>query len=64
MRSPKKVAFLSALYFVQGLPFGFQANALPNYLRATGIKVAYVLNFGESRLAFRRLVLTKPNASA
>ncbi len=39
MRSPRKIAFLSSLYFVQGLPFGFQANALPNYLRASGVSL-------------------------
>ncbi len=39
MNSPRKLALLSALYFVQGLPFGFQANALPNYLRASGVSL-------------------------
>jgi MFS family permease len=39
VKSPQKIAFLSALYFVQGLPFGFQANALPNYLRAAGVSL-------------------------
>ena len=39
VKSPRKIAFLSSLYFVQGLPFGFQANALPNYLRASGVSL-------------------------
>jgi MFS family permease len=42
MRSPSKIAFLSALYFVQGLPFGFQANALPNYLRSSGVSLTHI----------------------
>ncbi len=35
----KKVTLLSALYFVQGLPFGFQANALPQYLRQSNVSL-------------------------
>jgi MFS transporter, PAT family, beta-lactamase induction signal transducer AmpG len=31
-----KLAFLSALYFAQGLPYGFQTTALPIYLRERG----------------------------
>ena len=27
-----KIGVLSTLYFAQGLPFGFQSNALPLYL--------------------------------
>jgi MFS family permease len=34
-----KVAVLSSLYFVQGLPYGFQATALPVYLRARGLSL-------------------------
>jgi MFS family permease len=37
--SPRKLGLLSALYFVQGLPFGFQATALPVYLRTQGVSV-------------------------
>ena len=37
VRTPtRKIAVLGALYFAQGLPFGFQATALPAYLRASG----------------------------
>lgn len=32
----RKLGVLWALYFVQGLPFGFQATALPIYLRSSG----------------------------
>ena len=37
--SPRKLAILWALYFVQGLPFGFQATALPVYLRDAGMSL-------------------------
>jgi MFS family permease len=37
--SPRKLGLLSALYFVQGMPFGFQATALPIYLRTQGVSV-------------------------
>ncbi len=37
---PRKLAILWALYFVQGLPFGFQATALPVYLRSSGMSLA------------------------
>jgi MFS family permease len=33
------LALLSVLYFAQGLPFGFQATALPVYLRSSGVSV-------------------------
>jgi len=33
------LALLSVLYFAQGLPFGFQATALPVYLRVSGVSV-------------------------
>lgn len=32
-----KIGLLSTLYFAQGLPFGFQANALPLYLSELGL---------------------------
>jgi MFS transporter, PAT family, beta-lactamase induction signal transducer AmpG len=35
----KKLAVLLALYFAQGLPFGFQASALPLMLRAQGVSL-------------------------
>jgi MFS transporter, PAT family, beta-lactamase induction signal transducer AmpG len=37
--SPRRLGLLTALYFVQGMPFGFQATALPTYLRLQGISV-------------------------
>ena len=40
--SARKLAILWTLYFVQGLPFGFQATALPVYLRAAGLSLAGV----------------------
>jgi len=38
----RKLGILWALYFVQGLPFGFQATALPIYLRASGMSLTGV----------------------
>lgn len=35
----RKLGILWALYFVEGLPFGFQATALPVYLRTAGISL-------------------------
>lgn len=37
-----KIGLLSALYFAQGLPFGFQANALPLYLTELGLTMTEV----------------------
>jgi len=39
---PSKLGLLSALYFVQGLPFGFQSTALPIYLIQQGVSVAAI----------------------
>ncbi len=38
----RKLAILWAMYFVQGLPFGFQATALPVYLREAGISLTAI----------------------
>ena len=38
----RKLGILWTLYFVQGLPFGFQATALPVYLRAAGMSLTGV----------------------
>ena len=35
-----KLWILACLYFVQGLPYGFQLTALPVYLRAEGVSLA------------------------
>lgn len=37
-----KLLLLSVLYFAQGLPYGFQANALPLYMRESGISLTKV----------------------
>jgi len=37
-----RLGILWTLYFVQGLPFGFQATALPVYLRSEGMSLAGV----------------------
>ncbi|MBN8612595.1 MAG: MFS transporter [Deltaproteobacteria bacterium] len=37
-----RVAFLAALYLVQGLPFGFQANALSALLRDEGVSMTHI----------------------
>ncbi len=37
-----KLAFLSLLYLCQGLPYGFQATALPAYLRAQSLSLTQV----------------------
>ncbi|WP_095957693.1 MFS transporter [Corallococcus macrosporus] len=39
---PPRLALLCMLYFVQGLPFGFQATALPVYLRAQGASLTTI----------------------
>jgi PAT family beta-lactamase induction signal transducer AmpG len=41
-RPTRTLAVLSALYFTQGLPFGFQALALPVYLRESGVALATI----------------------
>lgn len=42
MTRAKKLGLLSALYLAQGLPFGFQATALPIYLRERGLSLTAV----------------------
>jgi len=37
-----RVVFLASLYVVQGLPFGFQANALSALLRAEGVSMTHI----------------------
>jgi MFS family permease len=44
--SPRKVGLLGALYFVQGLPFGFQTTALPVYLRTQGVSLMTISVLG------------------
>jgi MFS transporter, PAT family, beta-lactamase induction signal transducer AmpG len=38
----KTLSFLILLYFVQGLPFGFQATALPIFLRQEGVSLTNI----------------------
>lgn len=38
----RKLGLLSLLYLAQGLPFGFQAKALPVYLRETGVSLTTI----------------------
>ncbi len=44
--APRKLGLLGALYFVQGLPFGFQSTALPVYLRTQGISLLLIGSLG------------------
>jgi PAT family beta-lactamase induction signal transducer AmpG len=43
-RSPAAgtVALLTSLYFVQGLPYGFQSNALPLFMAKAGVSLANI----------------------
>ncbi len=38
----RKIILLLLLYFSQGLPFGFQATALPVYLRSCGVSLTAI----------------------
>lgn len=40
MPRTRKLLLLAALYLVQGLPYGFQATALPAWLRESGVSLA------------------------
>lgn len=40
--APWKLGLLASLYFAQGLPFGFQSNALPLYLTELGLTMTEV----------------------
>lgn len=42
MRRPARLALLTVLYTVQGLPYGFQATALPALLREAGVSLAWI----------------------
>jgi len=44
--SVRTVGLLAALYFVQGLPFGFQATVLPIYLRVNGVSLTGIVLLG------------------
>lgn len=38
----RRLAWLASLYVVQGLPYGFQAAALPAFLRASGVSLTEI----------------------
>ncbi len=56
----KKVGLLGALYFVQGLPFGFQSTALPVYLRTQGVSLKVIGFLGALALPWMLKVLWAP----
>lgn len=58
--SPWKIGVLSALYFAQGLPFGFQANALPLYLVELGLSKTKIGLLGALALPWSLKVLWAP----
>jgi len=55
-----KFALLLALYFVQGLPFGFQAKALPIYLREQGVGLTEIGLLGALALPWMLKALWAP----
>lgn len=58
--SAKKLLVLSTLYFAQGLPFGFQATALPAYLRQEGLSLTSIGFLGLLTLPWSLKVLWAP----
>lgn len=59
-RPARSIALLGALYFVQGLPFGFQANALGAYLRQAGLSLTGIGFLGLLALPWLLKVLWAP----
>lgn len=55
-----RLGLLTALYFVQGMPFGFQATALPVYLRSHGVSVTTIGFIGLLSLPWLLKVLWAP----
>lgn len=55
-----KLGVLGCLYFVQGLPFGFQVTALPVYLRQEGISLTAIGWAGALSLPWMLKVLWAP----
>lgn len=55
-----KISVLSSLYFVQGLPAGFQATALPTYLRQQGATTTLIGFLGVLALPWSLKVLWAP----
>ena len=58
--SARKVGLLSALYFVQGMPFGFQSTALPAYLRMQGVSLKAISFIGVLALPWMLKALWAP----
>lgn len=59
-----KLVILSSLYFVQGLPAGFQATALPTYLYQAGVGKAALGYLGALALPWSLKVLWAPLVDA
>lgn len=55
-----KLALLSVLYFAEGLPFGFQAKALPLYLRAHDVSLTAIGFLGALSLPWVAKALWAP----
>lgn len=56
----RRLGLLVLLYFVQGMPFGFQATALPVYLRTQGVSVTAIGFLGLLSLPWLLKVLWSP----
>lgn len=56
----RRLGVLFVLYFVQGLPFGFQVSALPVYLREAGISLTAIGFAGALSLPWMLKVLWAP----
>ncbi|MEC9073189.1 MAG: MFS transporter, partial [Myxococcota bacterium] len=59
-RTHVKLGVLGCLYFVQGLPFGFQITALPVYLRQEGVSLSAIGWVGALSLPWMLKVLWAP----
>ena len=55
-----RIALLLALYFAQGLPYGFQVTALPVYLRSQGVSLAAIGFVGALSLPWMLKALWAP----
>lgn len=62
--SAGKIVLLGALYFAEGLPFGFQAKALPYYLREHGVSLAAIGLIGLLQLPWALKFLVAPFVEA
>ena len=56
----KKIILLGAMYFVQGLPFGFQAKALPLLLREQGASLTLIGMVGVLALPWMAKIFWAP----